>query len=117
MWNASHIANELQSDGINLEQFIQGTKSFNPPMREIERLYLSEKLDHAADPVLTWNASNVVARRDENDNLAPDKKKSFEKIDGFVALAMALGIMLRDNMEESAGESVYASRGIVEIEV
>jgi len=41
---------------------------------------------------LTWNASNIITRTDQNMNTAPDKKKSPDKIDDMVALLMAFGV-------------------------
>ena len=66
------------------------------------------------NPVLVWNASNLVARPDVNQNLAPDKKNSFEKIDGMVALYEATGIMLAGEAPDS-GVSVYEQRGLADI--
>jgi phage terminase large subunit-like protein len=42
-------------------------------------------------PILRWMADNVAVRQDPAGNLKPDKSKSSERIDGIVALAMALG--------------------------
>ena len=63
-------------------------------MKEIERAIKAGTLDHGGDPVLSWMTSNVVARSDVNENIAPDRKNSQEKIDGFVAMVMAIGLML-----------------------
>jgi phage terminase large subunit-like protein len=68
-------------------------------------------LHHGGDPVLTWNASNLVPRRDGNMNLAPDKKRSADKIDGFVCLLMC---MARASLDESR-PSVYETQGITVI--
>lgn len=76
-----------------LEEFRQGPKSFHPAMQETERLYLAGNLRHGGDPVLNWCASNVVPRRDENLNMAPDRKRSADKIDDAVALFEAIGVM------------------------
>lgn len=114
-WNASDLCNRLVENGAPMVEFRQGPKSYHPAMQELERLYLSKKLEHAADPVLTWNASNLVARRDANNNMAPDKQKSFEKIDDIVALLMGLGVMISGQTSE--GPSVYEERGIIEIEI
>ena len=89
-------------------EFRQGIQSYNAPMRELERRYVGGTLDHGGDPVLAWNASNIVARRDVNDNIAPDKKHSQEKIDGIAALLMALGRA----MVSDGGRSVYEDRGL-----
>jgi len=76
-----------------LEEFRQGPKSFHPAMQECERLYLAGNLRHGGDAVLNWCASNVVPRRDENMNMAPDRKHSADKIDDAVALFEAIGVM------------------------
>jgi len=48
------------------------------------------KLQHGGHPVLRWMADNLVVRTDANSNVAPDKARAAEKIDGIVALIMAL---------------------------
>lgn len=104
-WNATQIANDLMAAGVNMVQFIQGPKSFNPAMAALERAYLGGKLRHGNDPVLTWNMANVVPRFDQNKNVAPDKKRSPEKIDGAVALFMAAGRADADLAEKSFWET------------
>ncbi|MFM7011874.1 MAG: terminase large subunit [Betaproteobacteria bacterium] len=76
-----------------LEEFRQGPQSYNSAMRETERIYLEGKFRHGSDPVLNWCASNVTPRMDANNNLAPDKKNSNDKIDDACALFMAMGVM------------------------
>jgi phage terminase large subunit-like protein len=89
-------------------QFGQGFASMSPPMKELERLVLSKKLIHGNNPVLTWMADNLVARMDPSGNIKPDKEKSREKIDGVVALIMAIDLALR----HPEVKSVYEKRGI-----
>lgn len=93
-WNASHLVSRLADEGVPLVEFRQGIQSYAAPMKEMDRLYTSRRLDHAGDPVLAWCASNVVVRRDENDNMAPSKKRSLEKIDDYTALVMAVGVSM-----------------------
>ncbi|WP_425401249.1 terminase large subunit [Algiphilus sp.] len=102
-WNATQIVGHLLDEGAPMVEVRQGPKTFHPPMKELERLLKSGRIDHGNDPVLAWMASNIVARRDQNDNMAPDKKNSHEKIDGIVALLMALGLSLS---QEEEGVSV-----------
>lgn len=90
-WNASQMVSELQDEGLPMVEFAQGPKSFNPAMQALEAAYISGKFCHGGNPVLTWNATNLVPRRDANLNLAPDRKRSADKIDGMVALLMAIG--------------------------
>lgn len=101
-WNAMEMVGRLVADGLPMVEFIQGPKSYHPAMQELERLYISGRLDHGGDPVLNWCASNLVARRDQNLNMAPDKKRSPEKIDDMTALLMALGVSL--TAEEATGD-------------
>ena len=93
-WNASDLVGRLVKQDLPMVQFIQGPKSYHPAMQEFERAYVAGKFAHGGDPVLTWCASNLVARTDQNLNLAPDKKRSPDKIDDMVALLMAIGVSL-----------------------
>jgi phage terminase large subunit-like protein len=107
-WGAARVVQVLEKKGLTMVQFGQGYASMSPPMRELERLVLQGKLRHGNNPVLTWMADNLVASMDPAGNIKPDKQKSKEKIDGMVALIMALDGALRN-----AGKtSVYEKRGI-----
>jgi len=99
-WNAAQIASKLTAEDVEMVQFIQGPKSYHPSMKNFEETYISGKFRHGGDPVLTWCASNIVSRTDANLNMAPDKKKSADKIDDMTALLMANGIMIGQNTEE-----------------
>lgn len=109
-WNARDLVNRLVEDEFPLVEFIQGPKSYHPAMQELEISYLNRSLVHGGDPVLQWCASNLVARRDVNLNMAPDKKKSAEKIDDMCALLMAMGISME--AKENEFTSVYEKRGL-----
>lgn len=100
-WNAADLVNRLVSHGLPMIQFVQGCKSYHPAMQELERAYTSGQLCHGEDPVLRWNAANVVARRDQNMNMAPDRKRSADKIDGMCALLMSIGATLGTKAEQS----------------
>lgn len=90
-WNAAQVVQRLNDANVKMEQFIQGPKSYHPAMQALEIAYLSGNFTHGNDPVLNWNASNLVARQDVNLNNAPDKKRSTEKIDDMCALLMGIG--------------------------
>ena len=98
-WNAAQISSKLSAEGVEMVQFIQGPKSYHPAMKNFEEAYYSGKFRHGGDPVLTWCASNLVLRTDANMNMAPDKKKSADKIDDMTALFMANGIMIGQDPE------------------
>jgi phage terminase large subunit-like protein len=91
-WHSVQLVNSLKAESLDCVPFIQGPKSYSPAMVAFEREYTSANLRHGNNPVLTWNAANLVPRRDVNMNMAPDKKRSADKIDGMVALLMAFGL-------------------------
>lgn len=99
-WNAAQLATKLSKEDITMIQFIQGPKSYHPAMKNFEETYTALKLRHGGDPVLTWCAANIVVRTDANMNMAPDKKKSADKIDDMTALLMANGIRISKETED-----------------
>lgn len=91
-WNAAEIAQRLLADGHPLVEFNQTTKNYHPAMQELERAYIGKKIQHGNDPVLNWCASNLIALKDGNLNMKPDKKRSPDKIDDMASLLMAVGL-------------------------
>jgi phage terminase large subunit-like protein len=83
--------------------------NFSEPMKELEALVLAGRFHHDGDPVLAWMVSNVVCHRDQKDNIYPRKERVENKIDGVVALIMALGRWIT---QPEPGDSVYETRGV-----
>ena len=79
------------------------------PTKELERIVYSRELNHGGCPVLRWMAGHVTVEQDAAGNLKLSKKKSQEKIDGLVALVMALG---RANVRTEPTKSVYSAGGL-----
>jgi phage terminase large subunit-like protein len=73
-----------------LVEFGQGYASMSPAMKDLEQLVRSHEIEHGNNPVLTWMADTLVAVSDPAGNIKPDKAQSREKIDGMVALIMAI---------------------------
>jgi len=111
-WNATQLANELKEDGHKMVEVRQGYKTMSEPMKELMALVLSVLLEHFGHPVLTWCAGNVAAEQDPAGNIKPDKEHSKEKIDGIVALIMAMHRVVT-NPTAASQSSVYNHRGIV----
>jgi len=78
---------------LRFVEFGQGFVSMSPAIRELESRLLARKMRHGAHPVLTMCAANAVAIRDPADNRKFTKAKATGRIDGMVALAMAVGVM------------------------
>lgn len=103
-WNATSTTNRLADLGVPLSIFIQGAKSYNPAMKACEVAYTNRQLNHAGNPVLTWNMANVVPIYDTNMNVRPDRKRAPDKIDGACSLFMAFGLaQLADANQNASG--------------
>jgi phage terminase large subunit-like protein len=90
-WNATQLATQLQEDGLDVVGYGQGYGSMSAPSKQLEALCVGGRLLHGGHPVLTWQAGNVAILTD-GENIKPSKKRSYERIDGIVALVMAIGI-------------------------
>ncbi|MBK3872145.1 terminase large subunit [Pseudomonas stutzeri] len=89
-WQATQLAQEMELEGLPMVEIRQTVQNLSEPMKELESLILKRKLAHGDCPVLTWMASNVVAKMDVKDNIYPNKERPENKIDGIVALIIAL---------------------------
>ena len=78
-------------DGLDMIPFGQGFASMSAPTKELEKLIVGRQLAHGGHPVLRWMVSNVAVKQDPAGNLKPDKAQSSDRIDGIVAMVMALG--------------------------
>jgi phage terminase large subunit-like protein len=110
-WGAVQMVQNLEGMGFTVVPFGQGFSSMSSPTKELMRLTLDQKIAHGGHPVLRWMMDNVFVRTDPAGNIKMDKEKSTEKIDGAVALVMALDRAIRCG--NNTGESVYDSRGIL----
>ena len=72
--------------------FGQGYKDMAPAVDKLERAVAEHKLRHGNNPVMNMCAANAVVERDPAGNRKLTKSKSVGRIDGLVALAMALGV-------------------------
>ncbi len=89
------LGNKFSQADVDLEQWPllpigQGYVSMSEPTKTIERMAYSGEMCHGGNPVLRWMCSNIQIESDAAGNIKMSKKKSREKIDGMVALAMAI---------------------------
>ena len=109
-WNSSQLVTQLEGElsHINMAMFGQGYRSMSSPCKLLEQLVLSDKCRHGGNPVMRWMMGNVAIESDAAANIKLSKKKSTEKIDGIVALVMALA----RSAESGNTGSIYDSEGI-----
>jgi phage terminase large subunit-like protein len=102
-WGATQLVTQLQADGATCVPLGQGFGSMSAPTKELDKLIAGGAIRHGGHPVLRWMAGNVAIEQDAAGNVKPSKKKSTEKIDGIVALIMAIDRATRN----AEGGSVY----------
>lgn len=98
-WRATELVKDIlektgsatTDTGAFMEGFTQTAGHFVAPLTELEKMVMRKQINHGRNPVLEWMNRNVVIFSDTNGNFKIDKAKSSEKVDGMVALGMAIG--------------------------
>ena len=100
-WNWRHLKPWLQKAGFNdaqldegglFEPMGQGFQSMSPALRDLESAILNKRIAHGGHPVLETCARNAAVQADPAGNRKLSKMKSHGRIDGMVALAMAMSV-------------------------
>lgn len=109
-WRIDVLKAELARLGaeLPLEPFGQGFKDMTPAVDALETALVNCSMRHGGNPVLTMCAANAIAIRDAAGNRKLDKSKSTGRIDGIVALAMAIGSASAD-----AGDGGFVSGRLI----
>lgn len=101
-WNATQLVNNLLNEGAPMVTYGQGFASMSAPTKDLQRMVrvgaktdddgLPEKplIRHGGNPCLRWQVDNFAVAMDPAGNVKPDKRNAGDKIDGVVALIMAL---------------------------
>lgn len=108
-WQATQLAQEMVAEGLPMVEIRQTVQNISEPMKELEALTLRRLLAHGDCPILTWMASNVLAKLDVKDNIYPNKERPENKIDGIVALIMSLSRAIA-NAEAQGSVDDFLSR-------
>ena len=102
-----YFAGKLIEDGLPLVEITQRSLFFTPPLIQVENLVLEKKLKFDGNPVMTWMVSNLVVKVSKfNELRSPTKERPENKIDGPMAMLMALGRAM-------ANESTDIQQGFV----
>ena len=109
-YGAHELVAELMDQGLPMVKFPQNIMNMSDPAKEFEKAVLSKRLAHGSDAVLSWMVSNCAVWSDVNDNIKVKKDGSqANKIDGVIAIIMALGRM---KVHSGLQPSPYETRGI-----
>lgn len=89
-YNATQLATRLGNAGLTMVEVPQTTRNLSEPMKEIDALVRDGRIHHDGNPVMAWCVANVTAQVDRNENVFPRKERHENKIDGAVALIVAM---------------------------
>jgi phage terminase large subunit-like protein len=108
-WRLEDLKKLLADEGIDIPvtPWGQGFKDMGPAVDALEAAILDRRLRHGSHPVLTWNAWNAVVEIDPTGARKIDKAKSTERVDGMVALTMAVGLAVRSPRPEVFEPRLY----------
>jgi len=110
-WRFDLLQKELHEIGVHLPMlpFGQGFQSMSPAIDQLEELLLNEQMAHGGNPVLTMCMDNARIEQDSAGNRKLNKAKATGRIDGAVALCMAVGVSKSAVKQEQSiyNEAVY----------
>ena len=97
-----YFAGKLIEEGLPLVEIAQRALFFTPPLIQVENLVLEKKLKFDGNPVMTWMVSNLVVKVSKfNELRSPTKERPENKIDGPMAMLMALGRAMANEPKEN----------------
>lgn len=102
-----YFATKLVQEGLPLVEIRQAPMFFTQPLIQVENLVLEKKLHFDGNPVFSWMMGNVEVSVSRFSGLKhPTKARDENKIDGPVALLMALGRAMAAQPPEDLGDFV-----------
>lgn len=98
---ATGLAHQLDDEGLTAITITQNYTNMSDPMKELEAAIASGRFHHDGNPIMTWCISNVIGKHlpGNDDVVRPIKQSEDNKIDGAVALMMAIGRVLHAEPE------------------
>lgn len=111
-WNATQVITHLQSH-VGADRVIEVPQTvlhLSEPMKEVQAVIEDGRFHHDGNPVLAWMIGNVTAQSDRNGNVFPRKESDERKIDGAVALIVA--VACRSAFEQAPETSYYDTAGL-----
>lgn len=109
-WQATQLATRLKDQGASVVEFRQTVANFSEPTKELDSLMRSGNIAHDGNEAFSWMIGNVVGHYDAKDNVYPRKERQENKIDGAIALIMAIGLNMvpdeRVNLDEFLANAV-----------
>ncbi|MDR5777295.1 MULTISPECIES: terminase large subunit [unclassified Caballeronia] len=103
---ATNLAHQLADEGLTPVTIVQNYTNLSDPMKELEAAITSGRFHHDGNPIMSWCVSNVVGKNlpGNDDVVRPIKQGNDNKIDGAVALIMAVSRAMLAGQTGSIGD-------------
>jgi phage terminase large subunit-like protein len=101
--NSHYLVQQLQDEGLTVQGFSQGYSMMNNPTRALDALICQGRLRTSDNKVLNWMAGNAVTKESSDGYIKISKPApmSPSKVDGMVALVMALALAMESEVAPS----------------
>lgn len=105
-YGATNLTHQLDDEGLTPVTVQQNYQGMSDGMKEVQAAIESNRFHHDGHPIMTWCIANVTGKYipGSDDVVRPTKENADSKIDGAVALIMAIGQAL---LMESPQKSIY----------
>lgn len=112
-WQAQQMIQNLKRDGMPAEEYKQNVANMSEATKTLDALMREGRIHHTGNAVMNWMIGNVVGHYDAKENVYPRKEMPQNKIDGAVALIMALGWFIKAETDDKGEnmDSFFASLG------
>lgn len=110
---ATNLSHQLDDEGMTPVTIVQNYTNMSDPMKELEAAIESGRFHHDGNPIMTWCIANVVGKNvpGNDDVVRPIKQGNDNKIDGAVALIMAVSRAMA--AAQQAGDSGFFSNPVM----
>ena len=99
-WQAQYLIKNLERDNFPASEMRQTVANMSEATKTLDALMREGRIHHPGNAVLNWMIGNVVGHYDAKDNVYPRKELPGNKIDGAVALIMALGWFIQNREQK-----------------
>jgi phage terminase large subunit-like protein len=100
-FSAHQFATRMIEEGFPMIEVRATVQNFSEATKKLDALIAEGKIHHCGDPVLAWMLSNVVGHYDAKSNVFPRKERPENKIDGAIALIMAINRAMVGDAKET----------------
>lgn len=107
-FGATGLSHDLADEDLNPVTIVQNFANMSDPMKELEAAIESGRFHHDGNPIMTWCIGNVVGKNmpGNDDVVKPVKEQAENKIDGAVALIMAVGRAMLYEKEDTLSDHI-----------